>query len=207
MAIVLFASAGRLDWPAAWTYVAGWFVAFVVMTLIGVWNPDLMNERGRRAANVKGWDRVLMAIYGPMPFVIMAVAGLDAGRLRWSHVPLALQIAGFAGLALALILPAWAMSANAYLSTSVRIQDDRGHQVVTTGPYRHVRHPLYVGTILAWLCTPLALGSWWALIPATVTAALFVVRTALEDRILRQELPGYEEYTQKVRYRLLPGIW
>jgi len=106
-----------------------------------------------------------------------------------------------------MVMPLWAMSANAYLSTMVRIQDDRGHQVVTTGPYRYVRHPMYVGTIFFGLCMPLFLGSWWTFVPCGLIVILFIIRTALEDRTLRDELPGYAEYAERVRYRLLPGVW
>jgi len=207
-AVVLFLSAGRLDWPMAWAYVSSWFVALLAMTVIdGGKNPGLINERGRKSANTKRWDKVLMAIYAPMPFIILAVAGLDAGRFGWSSMPFALQIVGLAMMVPAFIMPTWAMVTNPFLATTVRIQNDRGHHVITTGPYQVVRHPTYVGTILTWLSTPLILGSWWAMIPSGLCILLFVVRTALEDKTQREELPGYAEYAQRVRYRLLPGVW
>ncbi len=99
------------------------------------------------------------------------------------------------------------MLVNAFLVTTVRIQEERGHRVVTNGPYRFLRHPTYVGAILFTWGGPLLLGSWWALIPGTIAVIAFVVRTYLEDRTLQAELPGYQEYTQQVRYRLLPGVW
>jgi protein-S-isoprenylcysteine O-methyltransferase Ste14 len=101
----------------------------------------------------------------------------------------------------------WSMVANAYFSLIVRIQADRSHQVVSSGPYRFVRHPGYLGSILFFLSTSLLLGSWWALIPGAAAALLIVIRTALEDRTLHAELPGYADYVERVRYRLLPGIW
>jgi protein-S-isoprenylcysteine O-methyltransferase Ste14 len=114
---------------------------------------------------------------------------------------------GVIGLVLAMAVTYWAMASNPFLSTIVRIQDDRGHYVVTSGPYRYVRHPMYAAIFLMWPGIALELGSWWALIPAAVIVIVFVIRTALEDRMLQAELPGYVEYAQHTRYRLLPGVW
>ena len=118
-----------------------------------------------------------------------------------------LQIAAFAVYALGSGLFSWAMITNAYFSTAVRIQDDRGHQVCTTGPYRFVRHPGYVGASLQSLVMPLMFGSLWALIPGALAVLMLVIRTTLEDQTLHEELDGYREYAQKTRYRLLPGTW
>jgi len=207
MGLVLFLSAGRLDWPAAWVFL-GLYV-LVILTL-GVWamrkNPEAVNERGKME-NMKSWDKTLMTIYTVMLFVLFAVAGLDAGRFGWSVMPIALQIVGFVGLILAMAVTYWAMATNPFLSTIVRIQDDRGHYVVTSGPYRYVRHPMYAAIFLMWPGIALQLGSWWALIPAAVIVIVFVIRTALEDRTLQAELPGYTAYAQRVRYRLVPGVW
>jgi len=137
----------------------------------------------------------------------VSLAGLDAGRFRWSSTPPSLRILGWLGLLAAGGMGWWSMSADTYLSHMVRIQHDRGHRVVTTGPYQYVRHPMYVGTILFALGVPLVLGSCWALVPGGSIGVLFVVRTALEDRMLRDQLSGYKEYAERVRYRLLPGIW
>ncbi len=207
MGLVLFLSAGRLDWPAAWIFL-GLYV-LVILTL-GVWairkNPEVVNERGKME-NIKLWDKVLMTIYTVMLFVLFAVAGLDAGRFGWSVMPIALQVVGLAALVLAMAVTYWAMAINPFLSTIVRIQDDRGHYVVTSGPYRYVRHPMYAMMFLMWPGIALELGSWWALIPAAVIVIVFVIRTALEDRTLQAGLPGYTAYAQHVRYRLVPGIW
>ena len=206
--VVLLVSAGRTDWPMAWVYIAIQGTAILINGLtIARQNPDLINERGRRAANIKGWDKTWAAIYTPMPLVVVGIAGLDAGRFGWSSMPFAVQIVGLVPYVLAFITVWWAMASNPFLSTMVRIQDDRGHQVITSGPYQHVRHPMYVGAILMWIGAPLALGSWWALIPGGLTVMLVIIRTALEDRTLQDELPGYAEYAQRVCYRLLPGVW
>jgi len=207
MGLVLFLSAGRLDWPAAWIFLG--FYVLVILTL-GVWamrqHPDVVNERGK-LENIKSWDKTLMTIYTVMLFVLFAVAGLDAGRFGWSVMPIALQVVGFIALAFAMAVTYWAMATNPFLSTVVRIQDDRGHYVVTSGPYRYVRHPMYAMMFFMYSGIALELGSWWALIPAVVIVIVFVIRTALEDRTLQADLPGYAEYAEHTRYRLVPGVW
>ena len=207
MGLILFLSAGRLDWPAAWIFLGTYVL--VILTL-GVWairkNPEVVNERGKMQ-NMKSWDKTLMTIYTVMLFVVFIVAGLDVGRLSWSVMPIALQVVGFVALIFAMAVTYWAMATNPFLATIVRIQDDRGHYVVTSGPYRYVRHPMYAAIFLMWPGIALGLGSWWALIPAAVIVIVFVIRTALEDRMLQAELPGYVEYAQHTRYRLLPGVW
>jgi protein-S-isoprenylcysteine O-methyltransferase Ste14 len=208
MAVVLFLAAGRLDWAAAWIFLGLYVLA--VLTL-GVWathkNPDVVNERGKLAKNTKSWDKILMTLYTVLLFVVLAVAGLDAGRSGGSVMPVAVQVVGFVGLVLAMALTYWAMAVNPFLSALVRIQGDRGHHAITSGPYRYVRHPMYAATLVMWPGIALALGSGWALIPAVAIDLIFVIRTALEDRTLQAELPGYVEYAQRVHYRLVPGVW
>ncbi len=208
MGVVLFLAAGRLDWTAAWMYLV---LNVLIVATIGLYvarrNPDLINERGRIGQSAENWDKVLMSFYTLMLFVLLVVAGLDAVRFGWTTMHVAVQAIGVVGLFLSMGITYWAMLSNPFLSTVVRIQDDRGHQVAATGPYRLVRHPMYVGVILLWLSTALILGSWWALVPALIIAVIFIARTALEDRMLQAELPGYAEYAQRVRYRLLPGAW
>ena len=138
---------------------------------------------------------------------MLVIAGLDGGRFGWSSMPLPLAIAGLVTLVLAYAVIAWAMAANTFFSTTVRVQEDRGQRVVSSGPYRLVRHPGYVGMILMYVGTPVMLGSWWALIPGGLNGVAFIVRTALEDRTLQEELDGYKEYAGRVPYRLLPGVW
>lgn len=138
---------------------------------------------------------------------MLAVAGLDAVRFSWSRVPLALKILGFMGYIPAMIILFSVFAKNPFLSQLVRIQADRGHRVCATGPYKYVRHPMYVGIMISILCVPLSLGSFYALIPGSLIVFLFVLRTSLEDKTLYEELPGYREYAERVRYRLIPGIW
>jgi protein-S-isoprenylcysteine O-methyltransferase Ste14 len=202
----LFIAAGRLDWPMAWIYT-GISIVDAILLLVVV-SPELMQERTHPKTDAKAWDRVFARLTGPSgSTVILVVAGLDK-RFGWSAlVPLAVQFVGLAAFVLGMGLMTWAMAVNNYFSLVVRIQKDRGHTVVSGGPYRYVRHPGYVGGIMFQLGTPLLLGSLWALIPAGLTALLLVVRTALEDRTLLNELEGYREYAQQTRYRLLPGAW
>ena len=208
MDVLLFVPAGRLDWPAAWALsllYGAFLLAYIIWGTLKA--PDLLRERSRVAENVKIWDKVIMSIYTVLLVVIPVLAGLDVGRARWSQMPVAVQIAALAGIVLAGCLIFWTILANAYLGRMVRIQEDRGHQVATGGPYGYVRHPMYVGIILLFPCMALFLGSWWALVPALMVSGLMVIRTALEDRTLRAELPGYPDYARQVRYRLLPGVW
>ena len=207
---LMFAAAGTFVWPALWILLASYFLA---MTGWVLWlrrrDPALLKERmtGRSKPDAKGWDRTILRVYTAVFTVLLIVAPLDAVRFRWSHVPRAVQGLALAGLLVAWCLIVWVFRENAFLSEVVRIQSDRGHAVCTTGPYRAVRHPMYVAIIVTVICIPLLLGSLYALIPAVLIAALFVLRTALEDRTLRAELPGYADYARTVRWRLVPGLW
>jgi protein-S-isoprenylcysteine O-methyltransferase Ste14 len=208
MDLLLFVPAGRLDWPAAWILSLLYAIFLLAYAVWGTLKaPELLKERSRVAENVKVWDKVIMAIYTILLLATLVLAGLDVGRVRWSEMPLAWQVLGLVGIVLSGGLIFWTIVANAYLGRMVRIQEDRGHQVATGGPYRYVRHPMYVGIILLFPCMTLFLGSWWALVPASLIALLMVIRTALEDRTLQAELPGYAEYCRQTRYRLLPGVW
>jgi protein-S-isoprenylcysteine O-methyltransferase Ste14 len=208
IAAILFLAAGRLDWSWAWVYLGICLVSVLVNgTIMLRTSPETIAERGR-PQDTKDWDKVVgglwaLAIYVALPLV----AGLDV-RFGWARDPgLGWHVAGAVVLALALALSAWAMIANAYFSTAVRIQHDRGHTVCRTGPYRFVRHPGYVGFILQSISVPFLLGSWWALIPGIAATVLMIIRTSLEDRNLRAELPGYQDYVRAVRYRLVLGMW
>lgn len=205
---VFFIPAGSLNWPEAWIF----FALFLLYTTAAVWwmkknDPELYKERSSKRKDVKKWDKVIMAIYTLLLAGQIILSGLDAVRFGWSAVPLPLTIFAFCIYVPAMGFALSAMIHNSYLSQYVRIQGERDHHVCTTGPYRFVRHPMYVGVILVFLCTPLALGSLWSYIPAGLIIILFIIRTALEDKTLRQELPGYQEYCQVVKYRLIPGIW
>jgi protein-S-isoprenylcysteine O-methyltransferase Ste14 len=205
---ILFLAAGRINWLAAWILIITYFGYLLFVMIWGLANaPELLGERGRVADNVKSWDKTINLFYAILMVALLVVAGLDGGRWGWSQMAVGVQVAGFLGLILSGGIIWWTMAENAYLSRWARIQADRGQVVVTSGPYRYIRHPMYAAILLLVTCMALGLGSWWALIPAGMICGLFALRTVLEDRMLRQELPGYKEYCQRVRYRLLPGIW
>jgi len=205
---LIFVPAGTLNWPEAWLVLLLYF-AGVTGALIWMKKkaPGLLKERMSPKKDAKSWDKRIITVYTLLLMALLIVPGLDAVRFGWSEVPLIVKVLGFVGYLPAGRFAFWAMKENAYLSNVVRIQKDRGHTVCTTGPYRYVRHPMYAGVMLIMLCLPLSLGSFYAFIPAFMIVVLFILRTSLEDKTLQEELPGYKEYAQKVRYRLLPGVW
>jgi protein-S-isoprenylcysteine O-methyltransferase Ste14 len=208
-AAVLFLAAGRLDWDEAWIFLGihlVWLpVNFAFMMRL---NPETVAERAGGGEGWKGWDKLVGILFFLVYYIgILATAGLDE-RYGWTgELGLSYNAAGVAIFVLGGALFSWAMIANAYFSTVVRIQEERGHAVCDKGPYRFVRHPGYVGAILQALGLPLLLDSTWAFVPGALAAVLLIVRTALEDSTLKEELAGYQAYTQRTRYRLLPGIW
>lgn len=209
--LILFLAAGRLGWTWGWVLlgILSAVLAAHVLILVPI-NPELLVERGKgiRDKGVKTWDKWVAALAaGVMPVASWVVAGLDV-RFDWTgSMPIAYHVSGLLVMLLGFGLFLWAMASNAFFSEGVRIQKERGHTVATGGPYRYVRHPGYVGAILAQLATPFLLGSPWALIPSVASAALYVLRTYLEDKTLVEELPGYQAYVQRTRYRLVPGVW
>jgi protein-S-isoprenylcysteine O-methyltransferase Ste14 len=206
-AAILFLAAGALSWPAAWVYVGIRVVALIIGAILIIReNPEIINERGRMPSNTKRFDKYFAIVYSPLALILPLVCGLDF-RFAWSDMPFWLTVVGLFYYSLSAILPYWAMLVNNYLTTTVRIQEERGHRVVADGPYRYVRHPMYVGLILSAIALPLLLGTWWGLVPGMLMAIATVWRTSREDRVLQEELPGYAEYAQQTRYRLLPGVW
>jgi len=205
--LVPFAFAGRLDWWRGWLFVGSLLVIAVAsFALLQRKNPDLMRRRLAWQPGVERFDRFVLAatIVGFLSF--FAVAGLDE-RFGWSQVSaawvwpgIALEVLGFVPIYLAIV-------ENPFLETQVRIQTELDHHVITTGPYRVVRHPMYAGLMLLLPGGALILGSAWGLAPLTMLMATFIARTVLEDGALRRELPGYEEYCTRTRYRLVPGVW
>ena len=203
---ILFLAAGRLDWTAGWAFLG--MNAVTQALSAAALRPDLKAERSQVREGTKGWDRFFapaIMVFGTLG--VLVTAGLDA-RFGWSS-PFGGRL-WVLGLALAFgsqMFVLWAMATNRFFATTVRIQDERGHAVVDRGPYRLVRHPGYLGSLLYNLCLPLALGSLWTYVPAALTILLLIVRTGLEDGTLQAELPGYREYSAEVRFRLIPGIW
>ena len=207
LGVLLFLAAGTVNWLAGWAMVcvmAGWVIATAAVVIPRY--PELLAERVGPRKGSKTWDTVLLSLYGLSMMIMWIVAGLDR-RYGWSSgIGSGAQIVAMLVVIAGHTLVVWATGVNAYFSQVVRIQTERGHTVVSDGPYRYVRHPAYAGAVLLVLGAPIMLGSWWALIPGVICAALMIVRTVLEDRTLQAELPGYAEYAQRVRYRLVPGI-
>lgn len=207
--LILIVTSWRWNWAAAWVLVGIYAATFLAQAVILIpRSPELLAERSERLRpDTKPWDKKLLPFYGISALALLVIAGLDL-RLGWSH-PLPASVR-YLGLGLALLgngIVTWAMAVNSFFAFSVRIQKERGQKVATGGPYRMVRHPGYVGAILFALGTTLLLGSAWSLIPAAAAALLLVTRTSLEDQTLKAELDGYAGYSEKTRFRLLPGIW
>ena len=205
---ILLLSAGSLTWINAWIYIGFSFLATMNYVLIMVRkNPQLLNERGKfMKEGTKDFDKVFYALWRPLGFAFLVIAGLDAVRYGWT------TMAGwwlFIGLLIwipGILISLWALAVNTHFEATVRIQEDRDHRVCLTGPYRYVRHPGYLGLILTTIGGPLILGSWWSFLPSALILVIVVLRTLLEDRMLRLELEGYKEYAEKTRFRLIPNI-
>ena len=207
--LMLFVPAGTLNWPAAWLMVVALGVFSIAVTIMSSRsNSGLLEERTKlRHRNQKRWDRVFGIVSGLTVLIWFLTVSLDAARFKWSVMPFGLQILGLIGLAIALTIIYLTFRENAYLSTVVRIQDERGQTTITSGPYHYVRHPMYTGIGIMFLSGALLLGSWLGFIPAIVLVVLYAIRSILEERMLHEELSGYAEYTAVVKYRLIPHIW
>lgn len=208
MGVILFAASGHLDWLWAWAYLG---ISAAVVVVFGLFflqgHEDLVAERGQVKEGTKRWDRVITAIMLVVFLAMYIVAGLD-NRFGWSgEIALWARIAAAGVMVLGYALLYWAMLSNQFFATTVRIQNERAHRVVESGPYRVVRHPGYVGIVANTVASLVLLGSWWAVLISAADVALYVIRTALEDRTLQAELPGYKEYATRTRYRLIPGIY
>ena len=206
-----FLAAGTIDWPAAWAYTVFTLVLLVLSRVLAArLDPGLIHERAHyyEHKDVQPWDKVLVPLVGQFgPLSVLVVAGLNR-RFDWPpSIPALVQVIGGLMVVAGYAFSTWAMVVNRFFGAMVRIQSDRGHAVVTAGPYRFVRHPGYAGAIVAFFGIALALESAWALVPAALTSLLVILRAGLEDRFLMQRLDGYYDYAARVTYRLLPGVW
>ena len=208
LGVATFLPAGDLRWAKGWLFLLV-FLVLMAATVVYLWytNPEIFVARSRIHAGTKGWDKALLPFLLLSFVAIFPIAGFDAGRFHWSSVPVWLIVLGYILLGAGFFLSIWVYRVNKFAEPGVRIQTERGHKVIDTGPYAIVRHPLYLGALLMSGGIPLALGSFWALVSSAFGALVLVVRTVLEDRTLQEELEGYKEYTRRVRYRLIPGVW
>lgn len=206
--LCLFVPAGTMDWLRGWLLVFVFAASSTIVTLyLRRVNPEVIAARINRHEGSKRWDRVLIRIFMLFEASILIVAALDDGRFHWFPIPWWGSVLGYGLLLAGIAGIARAESVNKFFEPRVRIQTERGHRVVDIGPYGIIRHPGYAASFLLFLGLPLALGSLWALIPAIVLCLLVALRTVWEDRTLREELAGYAAYAQRVRFRLIPGIW
>ncbi|MEZ5874516.1 MAG: isoprenylcysteine carboxylmethyltransferase family protein [Hyphomicrobiales bacterium] len=210
VAVLLFGAAGTVRWPAAWVYLA---LSAVMSIAGGLWlarhDPALLEERLGAVIqrDQKGWDRAFMLAMSVLWFGWLVLMALDARRYHWSDMPLALQVLGFILICLGSWIIGLTFRENSYAAPVVKIQKDRAHKVIRTGPYSYVRHPMYAGALLLIPGVPLLLGSWWGLAASLVFIVLLAGRAVLEERTLKAELDGYAAYAARVRYRLLPHVW
>ncbi|MFZ0633581.1 MAG: isoprenylcysteine carboxylmethyltransferase family protein [Acidobacteriaceae bacterium] len=207
--VLLFASAGTIRWPRGWICCLTYCVT--MLTLGGIvhrFNPGLIAARAKwRHRDTQRFDKFLLPVYLPLLIGQPVAGGLDVMRFRWSSMPLSTLYLGLGLFFLSVSVIGWTMAVNPWAESSVRIQSDRGQQVVRAGPYRYVRHPMYFGMILMTPGVACMLGSVWVLFLAAVIALITMIRTALEDSALQRELAGYREYTKLTRWRLVPGLW
>jgi protein-S-isoprenylcysteine O-methyltransferase Ste14 len=205
---ILFGTAGTITWPMGWAFLGGYWVIVLISAIVVPVDADYVEERTTMKEDVKQWDKYLAGIPSLLfPWALLIVAGLDH-RFGWSvEIGIGWQITALVVALLAYLISVWASVVNKFYARFVRIQTERGHHPITTGPYAIIRHPGYFGIGLFSLLVPIALDSYWTLIPGGLMAVLLVVRTALEDKTLQEELEGYAEYAKQTRYRLLPGIW
>lgn len=205
-ALALFLPAGTLLWLEGWIFY-GIMITFSLsyMFYLKKNNPDLLRERTKTTYAHKS-DKIINTIGIPFFLAIYIIPGFDF-RFQWSNVPLLIELIGFLGIVVSLILFILVSRENTYMSRIVEIQEERGHEVITTGPYKYVRHPMYVAVIGLYFSQCIALGSVYALIPLIGIIVTILLRTHFEDKILHEELQGYKEYARKTKYRLIPGIW
>ena len=210
LAALLFLPAGTLAWTRGWIFLAIIYaLGLIVVRMLARHDPGLLEERltGTRRPGQKGWDRIVLRLFSLLFLGWMPLMGLDAVRYGWSFMPPWLGWIGGVGLIAACRTIYCTFRENSYLSPVARIQSDRGHEVISSGPYARVRHPLYAALLLLLTSTPLLLGSWYGLAGAVLLQLTLVFRTALEDRMLHDELDGYTGYALRVTSRLIPGVW
>jgi protein-S-isoprenylcysteine O-methyltransferase Ste14 len=206
--LFMFLPAGTWAWAKGWVFI-GVFLGTLAAAALYLWrvNPEVIAARTAFHEGTKRWDKILVPILLAVVYAIVPVAALDDGRFHWFPLPWWIVGVGYALFLIGMGLVAWAEAVNKFFEVTVRIQADRGQKVIDTGPYAVVRHPGYVAGVLICAGAALCLGSVWALIPAGLASALLILRTRWEDQTLQAELPGYKEYTERVRYKLIPGVW
>ncbi len=208
LTVSIFIMAGRLDYWQGWVFAGANIVGFLFAVVLFKDKADVIRERIKPGPGQKPWDRIFLPLFLSAYMGIIVVASLDGGRFGWTgQMGAWVYLVGYVVYLASYFVIFWAMWVNKFFSSVVRIQTERGHRVVTEGPYKYVRHPGYIAGIFLMLSNSLILGSLWGLILAAVSTALIIWRTYMEDKTLQAELAGYSEYASKVKYRLIPGLW
>jgi len=209
MGLCLFGTAGTLAWIEGWAYLVMQFGCSLMMT-VWMWrnDPALLKSRTQiLKSGMHGRDRLFMVVFILLFFPYLLIPGLDAVRYGWSEIPWVLELAGLIGAAASMGLILRVMQVNSFASPTIEVQKHRGHTVIDTGPYAVVRHPMYSGFVLYLICVPLALGSWWTLLPGLLICSSLLLRIPFEEKTLHTELDGYTDYCTRVHFRLIPGVW
>jgi protein-S-isoprenylcysteine O-methyltransferase Ste14 len=207
---ILFAAAGTARWPAGWIFLVEMYGGgFAIGINLARRDPGLLAERlaPPLQRDQENWDKVAITAAFGLFAGWLVLMGADAVRHGWSHVPIWARALGAAGMLLGMYVVHLTFRANTFTAPVVKIQRARGHQVITGGPYRYVRHPMYAGATIIFVCAPLLLGSWYGLAASPLLIALVSIRALMEERTLRENLDGYPAYAARVRYRLIPWIW
>ena len=210
IAILLFVPAGTTNWTGAWIFLIQTTVISIVLCLwLARHDPELLKERMRSPIQKEQstQDKIVTGLLLFFFFGWFAFMALDAVRFKWSTVPAWLQVPGALGVLVTCYIGYLTLRENTFAALVVKVQKERAQKVITTGPYRYVRHPMYAGMIFYLFCAPLLFGSWWGLLWGCVLLGLFVIRIMIEERTLREKLQGYNEYAKRVRYRLVPLVW
>ncbi len=205
--IILFLLAGTIIWLEAWIYLAIFFAFMLSMILyFGIKSPETLLTRGKAMPKEK-WDKILTPLYSISFMLLFIIPPFDAIRFQWFPIPFWIEIIGAFGTAISFLIILLVMKENAFASKAVIIHEDKGHEVITTGPYKIIRHPMYAGFFIMAISTPICLGSLFTLIPAVISIGLISIRIHYEDKLLHEKLKGYKEYAQKTKYKIIPGIW
>lgn len=208
IAVIILLAAGRWDYWQGWLFISLTILVTGVNFFVMRKSKDLTAERKNPGRGIKKWDKLLLGLNPLLYFGTLILCGLDAGRFGWSlQFKMFVYILGGILFLLGQATWLWAIRTNRFFSSVVRIQEDRNQNVCQEGPYKVIRHPGYFGRLIFTLATPILLGSLWGLIISGITVILLIVRTKLEDDLLKHQLPGYAKYIEKVKYRLVPGVW
>jgi protein-S-isoprenylcysteine O-methyltransferase Ste14 len=204
--VVLFVASWSISWVKAWLFLVVFGSISLITALIGVIKyPAMVDNRMAKHSDNQRWDTIVVALLGINTFILLIVAGLDYKFSIIVSVPDIFSYISLPFTSIYVIIQLWAGITNKHFESHTRIQN--GHTVIQTGPYKIVRHLFYSTFMLFWIATPLALGSYLALIPGLIGVILVIYRTAKEDNFLQGNLDGYKEYSKIVKYRLIPGLW